>query len=94
MTSRRPADGSPGRAGSGALGVTVGEGDHGRRGGSASALEDAEVFLSADPAGVCLVPKDAWMGRPDSRVAVDVNAVPPLGARASKVTATRSIAAA
>ena len=45
-----------------------------------------EVALGADavasrpkPAGVRLVPKDAWANRAGVRAAVDLNAVPPLG---------------
>ncbi|HEU4563775.1 MAG TPA: NAD(P)-dependent methylenetetrahydromethanopterin dehydrogenase [Gemmatimonadaceae bacterium] len=46
---------------------------------AARALEGAEVLLNAGPAGVNLVPRDAWAGRKGLRVAVDLNAVPPLG---------------
>ena len=51
-----------------------------------AALEGAEMFLNAGPAGVCLVPRDAWVGRPGLQVAVDVNAVPPLGVEGIEVT--------
>ena len=47
--------------------------------GAAKALEGAEVLLNAGAASVCMVPKDAWMGRPGLRAAADINAVPPLG---------------
>lgn len=47
--------------------------------GTASALEGAELVLATGPAGVQLVPRDAWVGRPGLRVVADVNAVPPLG---------------
>jgi hypothetical protein len=46
--------------------------------GAAGVLEGAQVLLNAGPAGVQLVPRAAWMGR-GLRVAVDLNAVPPLG---------------
>ncbi|HVE78010.1 MAG TPA: NAD(P)-dependent methylenetetrahydromethanopterin dehydrogenase [Gemmatimonadaceae bacterium] len=46
---------------------------------AAAALEGAEVVLNCGPAGVTLVPRDAWAGRPGLRCAVDLNAVPPLG---------------
>ncbi|HKE84006.1 MAG TPA: NAD(P)-dependent methylenetetrahydromethanopterin dehydrogenase [Vicinamibacterales bacterium] len=46
---------------------------------ASKALERAELLLNAGPAGVTLVPKFAWQGRAGLRVAVDVNAVPPLG---------------
>ncbi|HEX6535768.1 MAG TPA: NAD(P)-dependent methylenetetrahydromethanopterin dehydrogenase [Gemmatimonadaceae bacterium] len=46
---------------------------------AAHALEGAQVLLNAGPAGVQLVPRAAWASRPGLRVAVDLNAVPPLG---------------
>jgi len=38
-----------------------------------------EVLLNSGPAGVQMVPKSAWTGLKTLRVAVDLNAVPPLG---------------
>jgi len=38
-----------------------------------------EILVNTGPAGVMLVPKDAWMGRAGLMVACDLNAVPPLG---------------
>jgi hypothetical protein len=38
-----------------------------------------EILVNTGPAGVMLVPKDAWMGRAGLLVACDLNAVPPLG---------------
>ncbi|CAA9293875.1 MAG: Methylene tetrahydromethanopterin dehydrogenase [uncultured Gemmatimonadaceae bacterium] len=46
---------------------------------AADALEGAELLLNAGPAGIMLVPRAAWANRPGLRVAVDLNAVPPLG---------------
>jgi NAD(P)-dependent dehydrogenase (short-subunit alcohol dehydrogenase family) len=46
---------------------------------AAAALEGAAVLLNAGPAGVRLVPNDAWAGRDGLRAVVDLNAVPPLG---------------
>ena len=43
------------------------------------ACEGAELLLNAGPAGVMLVPKQAWANRPGLKVVADVNAVPPLG---------------
>src|SRR5213593_2264053 len=43
------------------------------------ACERAELILNAGPAGVMLVPKQAWASRPGLKVIADVNAVPPLG---------------
>jgi hypothetical protein len=37
------------------------------------------VLLNSGPAGVLLVPKGTWMGRPGLLVVCDLNAVPPLG---------------
>jgi ribulose 1,5-bisphosphate synthetase/thiazole synthase len=42
-------------------------------------LEDAEILLNSGPAGVQMVPKSAWTAVKTLRVAVDLNAVPPLG---------------
>jgi hypothetical protein len=53
---------------------------------AASALEGAELLLSAGGAGIRLVPRDAWAERPGLRVAADVNAVPPLGVEGIEVT--------
>jgi len=38
-----------------------------------------DVLLNSGPAGVQMVPKAAWSGHKTLRVAVDLNAVPPLG---------------
>lgn len=46
---------------------------------AAAVLEQAELLVSAGPAGVCMVPKSAWAGRKGLRVAADLNAVPPMG---------------
>ena len=51
-----------------------------------AALGDAELLLNAGPAGVRLVPRDAWMNRPSLRVVADLNAVPPLGIDGVDVT--------
>ena len=49
-------------------------------------LEGANVLLNAGGAGICLVPKGAWTGRPGLAAAADVNAVPPLGIEGVEVT--------
>jgi NAD(P)-dependent dehydrogenase (short-subunit alcohol dehydrogenase family) len=46
---------------------------------AAQVLEGANILLNAGAAGVMMVPKDAWANRPGLEVAVDLNAVPPLG---------------
>jgi ribulose 1,5-bisphosphate synthetase/thiazole synthase len=42
-------------------------------------LDGAEVLLNSGPAGVQMVPKGAWTSVKTLKVAVDLNAVPPLG---------------
>ena len=54
--------------------------------GAAAVLEGAELLLSAGGAGVCLVPRGAWMGRAGLRAVADVNAVPPLGVEGVEAT--------
>jgi glutamyl-tRNA reductase len=44
---------------------------------AAAAVKGADVLLNAGPAGVLLVPRDAWAGK--FKVVVDLNALPPLG---------------
>ena len=45
----------------------------------AATLGDADILLNAGPAGVRIVPRDAWTGIRSLRVVADLNAVPPLG---------------
>jgi ribulose 1,5-bisphosphate synthetase/thiazole synthase len=42
-------------------------------------LQDVEVLLNSGPAGVQMVPQAAWTNAGTLRIAVDLNAVPPLG---------------
>lgn len=42
-------------------------------------LEGAEILLNSGPAGVQMVPKSAWSAGKTLKIAVDLNAVPPLG---------------
>lgn len=42
-------------------------------------LQGVEVLLNSGPAGVQMVPKSAWTSVKTLKVAVDLNAVPPLG---------------
>lgn len=42
-------------------------------------LDGVEVLLNSGPAGVQMVPESAWASRKTLQVAVDLNAVPPLG---------------
>jgi hypothetical protein len=45
----------------------------------ASCLGGCEVLLNSGPAGVQMVPKSAWTSIKTLKIAVDLNAVPPLG---------------
>src|SRR5688572_4565074 len=85
VTTRRAADGSLSARVQERFGALVQEVTVADASGAATALDGAEVLLSAGPAGVCLVPKAAWTGR-GLKVAVDVNAVPPLGVEGIDVT--------
>jgi methylenetetrahydrofolate/methylenetetrahydromethanopterin dehydrogenase (NADP+) len=42
-------------------------------------LRDVDVLLNSGPAGVQMVPRAAWNGAKSLKIAVDLNAVPPLG---------------
>jgi methylenetetrahydrofolate/methylenetetrahydromethanopterin dehydrogenase (NADP+) len=42
-------------------------------------LRDVDVLLNSGPAGVQMVPQAAWSGAKSLKMAVDLNAVPPLG---------------
>ena len=46
---------------------------------AAPIVADAELLLNCGPAGVTLVPREAWTGRPGLIAAADLNAVPPPG---------------
>jgi hypothetical protein len=53
---------------------------------AAEILEGAEILLNSGPAGVLMAPKAAWARRKGLRVAVDLNAVPPLGIEGVEVS--------
>ena len=48
-------------------------------------LEGVEILLNSGPAGVAMVPKSAWTSVKTLKVAVDLNAVPPLGVEGVEV---------
>ena len=78
ITSRRPADaalieGLGRRFGGTVRSVVMSDASQ-----AASVLEGAELLLNAGPAGVQLVPRNAWTGGA-VRAAADINAVPPSG---------------
>jgi ribulose 1,5-bisphosphate synthetase/thiazole synthase len=49
-------------------------------------LDSAEVLLNSGPAGVQMVPKAAWTVVKTLKVAIDLNAVPPLGIEGIEVS--------
>src|ERR687895_2922794 len=51
-------------------------------------LQDVEVLLNSGPAGVQLVPRSAWQRANNLQIAVDLNAVPPLGIEGIEVNDT------
>jgi hypothetical protein len=55
-------------------------------GSAAAVLEGAELIVNTGPAGVRLVPREAWAGRPGMRAIADLNAVPPSGVEGIEVT--------
>jgi methylenetetrahydrofolate/methylenetetrahydromethanopterin dehydrogenase (NADP+) len=87
VTSRR-AEGSASAADAiqRRFGATVKAATMADRAQAAAVLEGAELVLNAGGAGVCLVPRDAWVGRSGLRALADVNAVPPLGIEGVEVT--------
>ena len=86
VTSRRAGDGSLSEKIRQRFGGSVREVAMANASGAAQALEGAEMFLNAGPAGVCLIPRAAWVGRAGLQVAADVNAVPPLGVEGIEVS--------
>ena len=86
VTSRRAGDGSLAETIRQRFGGSIREVAMADSSGASQALEGAEMFLNAGPAGVCLIPRTAWVGRQGLRVAADVNAVPPLGVEGVEVT--------
>ena len=85
VTSRRAGDGSLSEKIRQRFGGSVREVAMADGSAAAQALDGAEIFLNAGPAGVCLIPRAAWVGRAGLQVAADVNAVPPLGVEGIEV---------
>ncbi|MBA3893700.1 MAG: methylenetetrahydrofolate dehydrogenase [Gemmatimonadales bacterium] len=48
--------------------------------------KDIDVLLNSGPAGVQMVPKSAWTAAKSLKIAVDLNAVPPLGIEGVEVS--------
>jgi hypothetical protein len=78
ITSRRPVAGAIVEGLRERFGGRIGHVVMADSAGAAAVLDGATMLLNAGPAGVQLVPRDAWSGR-SVRVAADLNAVPPLG---------------
>jgi hypothetical protein len=80
ITSRRAADGDRvAHAVAARFGGRVASAEVHDAAAMAKALDGAAILINAGPAGVQIVPRDAWADRPGLQVAVDLNAVPPLG---------------
>ena len=80
ITSRKPEDGErAGRAIAARFGGVI-ESLALRDAAQAEvALDGQEILLNCGPAGILMIPNPVWAGRAGLRVAVDLNAVPPLG---------------
>jgi threonine dehydrogenase-like Zn-dependent dehydrogenase len=79
ITSRKPADpallsGLEQRFGGKVQAVTMADPSQ-----ASQVLDGAQLLLNTGPAGVVLVPRDAWAGRDGLIAVADVNAVPPAG---------------
>ena len=87
ITSRRPEHSTPAieqirqRFGGSVRAIALADSSQ-----AAAVLEGAEMLLNTGPAGVRLVPRDAWAGRQGLRAAADLNAVPPLSIEGIEVT--------
>jgi voltage-gated potassium channel Kch len=80
ITSRKPEQGERARRAIGErFGVEVGALTMADPSLSKEVIGNAEILLNSGPAGVLMVPKAAWTKASSLKVAVDLNAVPPLG---------------
>jgi len=80
ITSRKPEQGDRARRAIGErFGVEVAVRTMTDPGNCAEVLDGAAILLNSGPAGVLMAPKAAWTGCDSLKVAVDLNAVPPLG---------------
>ena len=80
LTSRRPEQGEKSRQFVGArFGVQVNSAVLADASPLSRVLDGAEILLNAGAAGIQMAPKAAWTGVKTLKVAVDLNAVPPLG---------------
>lgn len=80
ITSRKPEQGDRARRSIGErFEVTVEAKTMADASQAAGVLDGVQILLNSGPAGVMMIPKPAWARRPGLEVAVDLNAVPPLG---------------
>jgi methylenetetrahydrofolate/methylenetetrahydromethanopterin dehydrogenase (NADP+) len=80
LTSRKPEQGDKARQFIGArFDVEVAAVALSEPSGLPALLEGTEILLNSGPAGVQMVPRSAWTAAKALKVAVDLNAVPPLG---------------
>lgn len=87
ITSRKPEQGDRARRAIGErFGVEVAVRTMTEPGHCAEVLDGAAILLNSGPAGVLMAPKAAWTGCDSLKVAVDLNAVPPLGIEGVELT--------
>jgi methylenetetrahydrofolate/methylenetetrahydromethanopterin dehydrogenase (NADP+) len=87
ITSRKPEQGEKARRSIGErFGVHVESAVVSDPTQAAQVCGGAEILINSGPAGVLMVPKAAWTNCPGLLVAVDLNAVPPLGIEGVEVT--------
>lgn len=80
ITSRKPEQGDRARRAIGErFGVEVAVRTMTDPSHCSEVLDGAAILLNSGPAGVLMAPKAAWTGCDSLKVAVDLNAVPPLG---------------
>ena len=86
ITSRRPVDAALIDALRQRFGGTVHHAVLADSTEAASLLGFVTMLLNTGPAGVRLIPREAWAGRGGLRAVADLNAVPPLGVEGVEVT--------
>ena len=85
ITSRKPMDNAALEGVRKRFGGSISNAVMADSSGAATVLEGAQLLLNCGPAGVTLVPRDAWAGRPNLIAAADLNAVPPPGVEGIEV---------
>ena len=85
ITSRKPMDNAALEGVRKRFGGSISNAVMADSSGAATVLEGAQLLLNCGPAGVTLVPRAAWAGRPNLIAAADLNAVPPPGVEGIEV---------